>query len=235
MNNIFQAALRKANDGRYKQRELAEMIGISPPYLNDLFQGRKSGSEELRRRIAEALDYQDYETFLDLGRAELGLPRLRRDIPTGEESRDEEPAGFFRVPFSDHMRLAAGSGGSIPVTDDENTSTVAVHGPSLGRRNAKNLQAFRVGGDSMEPLIAKGGIVLADLAQNDIHNLREGRIYVLCWDFDEGECAVKRLKWAAPGTLLAIESENSFYETIYRRPGEVHLIGRVILSWREHP
>jgi phage repressor protein C with HTH and peptisase S24 domain len=111
---------------------------------------------------------------------------------------------------------------------------VVVHGPSLGRRSAKNLQAFRVGGDSMEPLIGQGGLVLADLSQNDFQRLREGGIYVLCWDLEVGECAVKRLKWAEKGHILAIESENPDYGTLYRPLSEASLIGQVIWSWRRH-
>ena len=233
MNEIFRTALQKSIAGKLKQKDLAKMAGISVPYLNDLYKGRKGGQEDVRRRIAGALGFDDYEAFLDVGRVELGLAPLRPPR-AAERVWPEDLDDFFRVPFSDHMRLAAGSGGTIEVTDDEDSSPVVVHGPSLGRRNAKNLQAFRVGGDSMEPLIAQGGLVLADLKQNELQHLREGRIYVLCWDLDDGECAVKRLKWAERDQLLAIESENGFYETLYRRPEEVKLIGRVIWSWREH-
>ncbi|MDR1044387.1 MAG: hypothetical protein LBP33_04610 [Candidatus Adiutrix sp.] len=233
MNGIFKAALQKSLVGRCKQTDLAKMTGLSVPYINDLCRGRKSGQEEVRRRIARALGFDDYESFLDIGRLELGQAPLR-PARTPERVWPEDLADFFRVPFSDHMRLSAGAGGSIPVTDGEDSSPVLLHGPSLGRRNAKNLQAFRVGGDSMEPLIARGGIVLADLKQNEFEHLREGRIYVLCWDLADGECAVKRLKWAERDQLLAIESENGFYDTIYRRPEEVRLIGQVVWSWRGH-
>lgn len=234
MDGIFQAALQKAMAGQVKQKEIAARVNISVSYFNDLYKGRKSGQESVRRDIAKALGYDDYESFLDLGRKELGQAPLRRAGAEAEKCWPEDLADFFRVPFSDQMRLAAGGGGTIPITDGEDTSTVVVHGPSLGRLNARNLQAFRVGGDSMEPIIAKGGIVLADLTQHEVRNLHEGRIYVLCWDLEDGECAVKRLKWAERNKLLAIESENGFYETIYRRPTEVRLIGRVIWSWRDH-
>jgi phage repressor protein C with HTH and peptisase S24 domain len=96
------------------------------------------------------------------------------------------------------------------------------------------MQAFRVGGDSMEPLIAQDGIVMVDVSKNDITDLDEGEIYVLCWDISTEECAVKRLKWADWGSLLAIESADpNAYETIYRRPEDVVLVGKVIWTWRE--
>ena len=92
---------------------------------------------------------------------------------------------------------------------------------------------FRVGGDSMEPLIAKGGIVLADLKHNDVGHIHEGGVYVLCWDREDGECAVKYLRWAERGKLLSVESENSFYKPVFKRVDEVLLIGRVIWAWRD--
>lgn len=76
------------------------------------------------------------------------------------------------MPFSDHMKLAAGGGGTILIDEDVDESKIVVHGSSLGLKSNKGLQAFRVGGDSMEPLIAEGGIVLADLKQNNIMHIR---------------------------------------------------------------
>ncbi len=137
------------------------------------------------------------------------------------------------MPFSDNMRLAAGPGGTIAVTDEAEASHIVVHGPSLGRHNAKKLQAFRVGGDSMEPVIAKNGIVMADLKHNDARHIHEGGIYVLCWDREEGECAVKYLRWAERGKLLSVESENNFYKPVFKNVDEVILIGKVIWAWRD--
>jgi len=132
------------------------------------------------------------------------------------------------------MRLAAGGGGTIPITEDSDISNIIVHGPSLGRRNAKGLQAFRVGGDSMEPLIAEDGIVMADTAKNDIRHIKEGGIYVLCWDLSDGECAVKRLRWAEKPRLLSIESVDPFYPPVFKEVKDIILIGQVIWSWRSH-
>jgi transcriptional regulator with XRE-family HTH domain len=148
----------------------------------------------------------------------------------GDEMRER---GFLVIPFSEEMKLAAGRGGTIPITEDVATSPVIVHGPTLGLRSSKHLQAFRVGGDSMEPLIAQNGIILADVSRNDLQHLQEGAIYVLCWDLDEGECAVKRLRWAEKGHLLLIESEDRFYPPVVKRVQEVILIGQVIWAWRE--
>jgi phage repressor protein C with HTH and peptisase S24 domain len=86
----------------------------------------------------------------------------------------------------------------------------------------------------MEPLIAEGGIVVADLSDDVPARIREGKIYELCYDLDFGECAVKFLSWAAKDRLLAIGSQNAaLYPAVYRKPSEVRIVGRVIWASRE--
>ena len=121
----------------------------------------------------------------------------------------------------------------MPYTYEAENSPVVVHGPSLGRRSAHQLQAFRLGGDSMDPVLVSGGIVIADLAQNELGRLREGAVYVLCWDLFDGECAAKYLRWAEKGRWLSIESENKRYPPVVKPVEEVKLIGKIIWAWRE--
>lgn len=256
INSIFVIALRHLLKDlpRGSKRQLAERIGVSTGHFSDILNARRGSSEEQRRRLAEVLGYPGaaYEDFLGLGLSLMAgeepgpadgprHPDEKSLAPTGLDphlafypgSEDLRERGFLTIPFSQEMKLAAGGGGTIPITDDEDSSPVIVHGPSLGLRSAKNLQAFRVGGDSMEPLIAQNGIVLADLSRNDLQHLQEGAIYVLCWDRDEGECAVKRLRWAEKGRLLLIESEDRFYPPVVKHSQDIVLIGQVIWAWRE--
>lgn len=237
IEEIFRAAVLDAiGEQRGAQSRLAKAAGVHPPYLNGILKGNKPGTDDVRRAIADALGYpgRKYEDFLDIGRA-ITENRPRPEFEPRYLSADEmSERGFFTVPFSDNMKLAAGGGGTIPITDDGDHSGVIIHGPSLGRRSAKGLQAFRVGGDSMEPLIAEGGIVMVDTLRNDIAHIREGGIYVICWDLSDGECAVKRLRWAEKPRLLSIESHDPFYAPVFKAAKDVVLIGEVIWSWRKH-
>jgi transcriptional regulator with XRE-family HTH domain len=149
-----------------------------------LSQGMTFDSEDARRAIVKTLGH-DYDGFLRSGQAILdGRDPVEAELEewrglTGDVLRER---GFITVPFSDNMKLAAGGGGTIPITEDSESSPVVVYGPALGRSSPRHLQAFRVGGDSMEPLIAEGGLVVADTSENDIRKLKDGKIYVLCWD-----------------------------------------------------
>ena len=234
----------RVNTSEEMRRKTADILGFEGS-LYDAFIGR--GREILAGAEPTDIDgagpaklwlgdQKDLDQLAERIRSEERA-RLGQAAPTADSAymsaAEMEERGFIAVPFSASMKLAAGSGGAIPVTDDEDSSPVIVHGPTLGRKNAKGLQAFRVGGDSMEPLIAQNGLVMADLRQNDLRHLKEGGIYVLCWDREDGECAVKRLRWVEKGRWLSIESIDPYYLPVIKRPEDVLLIGQVIWAWRE--
>jgi transcriptional regulator with XRE-family HTH domain len=236
IENIFMHALLHFKKQLGSAKNLVERTGLTQPYMSQLLNGRRQGSERVRRSIATALGYE-YEEFLNIGRTILEGKKPEEieedwDGLTGDELRER---GFITVPFSDNMKLAAGSGGTIPITEDSTRSSIVVHGPSIKRFTSHNLQAFLVGGDSMEPIIAQDGIVLVDLSENNPDRLKEGKIYVICWDLQEGECAVKFLSWGEKGKSVLITSPDIFlHPPITKRLSDIQLIGRIIWSWREH-
>ena len=235
VDDAFREALKNCVEelGWGGKTKLAESLEVAASYIHQLISGRSYGSEAHRRQIAQFFGYSSYDDFLELGFAILE----NRPIPSPEPkylSSDElTERGFFTVPFSLEMRLSAGGGGTIQVDDDEDKSSIIIHGPTLGYHNSNNLQAFRVGGESMEPLIGEGGIVLVDKTHNRLERLKDGSVYVGCWESD-GECQVKRLRWAEEGVLVAIESVNPMFPIIYKKPKDFYqLIGKVVWIWRE--
>ena len=210
---------------RLTQLKAALNLDVVPGTVNHILTGRRRPSLELMEKMLARAG---------AGYREALAPYLKAPVdpaPLDEEAMIEQ--GFLKIPFSDDLRLAAGGGGAVPLTYEAADSPVVVHGPSLGRRSARQLQAFRLGGDSMEPVLAGGGIVIADLSHNDLSQVREGSVYVLCWDLYDGECAAKYLRWAEKGRWLSIESENKRYAPVVKAVEEVRLIGKIIWAWRE--
>lgn len=233
LNKIFQTALEYLLVKRGEQAALAKKIGMPASTLGDIKGGRRNASDEKKRAIAAALGYPDraYENFLDIGRAILD-GRPIPEPPTDFASEADLAAdGYFRVPLDRANRLGAGGIQAQGVATPEDPISIALHGSTLGRRSGRHLQAFVVGGDSMEPLIGDGGLVVADLSRNNLADIKEGCIYLIGWD---GDGSVKYLRWAEPGKLLAVESENKFHKTVIKKPREVTLIGQVIWSCRKH-
>jgi len=210
---------------RLTQLKAALSLDVVPGTINHILTGRRRPTLELIEKMLDRAGVGYRQALTPYLKAPEG------PAPLDERAMSEQ--GFLQVPFSDDLRLAAGGGGAVPLTYEAADSPVVVHGPSLGRRSARQLQAFRLGGDSMEPVLASGGIVIADLSHNDLERLREGSIYVLCWDLYDGECAAKYLRWAEKGRWLSIESENKAYAPVVKAAEEVKLIGKIIWAWRE--
>jgi transcriptional regulator with XRE-family HTH domain len=249
MNNVekqFLAFLAYLSDeqGRGFNRKLSKIANISESYLSMIIKGERTGSESNRRAISNALGY-DYDDFLLRGEVlldgkdpmdEMAILGYNPNRGYGLGTDELRERGFITVPFSDNMKLAAGSGGTvIDVTEDADASTIVVHGPSLRRTSSRNLQAFRVGGDSMEPVIAQNGIVLVDTSDNNPYKIKPGKIYVLCWELTEGECAVKYLSLTENQNYVLISSPDIYlHPPFVKRIEDIQLIGRVIWSWRDH-
>lgn len=233
-DDYFRAALLDAVKDRGAQARLSRDSGIGTSYINNIVKGRDSGSEATRRALANALGFagRRYEDFLELGRALLE----GREPPAPEppSMADESLADFFRVPYSENMRLANGSSSLIPISIETDASPVIVHGPTIGRANPWGLRAFGVDEEAMEPLIARGGMVLVDLKQNDFRKIKNDEIYLLCCDYDEGQGLLRQLEWAGrERDRLALKAANDRYPTLYRQPREVRILGRVLWAWRQ--
>ncbi len=233
-DEYFRAALLEAVKERGAQARLSRDSGIGTSYINNIVKGRDSGSESTRRALATALGFpgRRYEDFLEVGRALLE----GREIPRPAESSapvDDSLADFFRVPYSENTRLAPGSEGLVPVSRDLETSPVMVHGPTIGRSNSWGLRAFAVDEEAMEPLIARGGLVLVDLKQTNYRRIRNNDLYLVCGDFDEDRALVRQLEWAGrEQDRLALKAADGRYPTLYRHPREIRILGRVLWAWR---
>lgn len=232
-DEYFRAALLDAVKERGSQARLSRDSGIGTSYINNIVKGRDSGSEATRRALAAALGFagRRYEDFLEVGRAILE----GREIPAPEPPSlvDESLADFFRVPYSENMRLAPGSGGLIPVTNEVENSPVMIHGPTVGRSNPWGLRAFGVDDEAMEPMISRGGYVLVDLKQNDFRRIKNNDLYVICCDFEEGLGLVRQLEWAGrEQDRLALKAASERFPTLYRHPREIRVLGRVLWAWR---
>ena len=142
------------------------------------------------------------------------------------EGREEDYRG---VPLYESGRLAAGRKGLFFDPREIPSSTVIVYRPELGHHARNNLAALRVGGDSMEPTVPEGSIVVMDMTDRAF---KAGGIFVVNQpDGGESVAAVKRIdKWARGFTLI---SDNPRHPPIPVESDWPDLcVGRVIWMWR---
>lgn len=137
-----------------------------------------------------------------------------------------EEMGFIRVPKV-QARLCAGSG-SFETGEDVQAYHL-FHGPWLRNKGRPDdMVLMDIFGDSMEPEIKDGDMILVDQSQTDILS---GAIYAVGID---DTIMVKRLE-KRPGKLALI-SENLKYETIFLKEREmdtVRVIGRLVWICRD--
>ena len=219
---------------KLSQKEFAEKLGTSQGVISDIEHGRKGISRNVL--LALGTEFNINATWVLTGEGDMFLPRQISAFKTAEqtinsvnealiknaESIDETITppqklnqNDFVVPILDQS-LSAGKGQLLP-DDDNPIGYIAV--PKELKRYGNKLAAIYVNGDSMEPTLQRGDLVVCDRRGWD----GDG-IYALRMD---GCGYVKRLA-RKPGKLVVI-SDNPKYET-WEEPTEseaVSIIGRV--------
>ena len=150
---------------------------------------------------------------------------------TGEGSKNRsEPVqgGFVMFP---RYEIEAGAGPGRDVQSEQVVDFVSFKEEwvkNFLRVPRENLALLSVKGDSMNPTLNDGDMILVDLRANRID---DSAIYVL--EFDDA-LLVKRIQRKLDGSVV-IKSDNSLYEPEVLQKGravELRIIGRVVWSGR---
>jgi len=227
--------LAKAREATgYTQKQLAETAAIPLPTLKD-YEGGKTipGGEALAKLafIGFNLDY----VFLGEGEP---LTRSVQNSPQSTtlnqpRARYGLAAGYVNLPL---YELSAGASprGKVVPTAEKPVSELAFREDwirNVLHTTADKLTLIHVEGDSMDPDLRAGDIILVD--HTDTAARREG-IYVLRMDDALLVKTVQRL----PGGIIKLISRNEAYEPILlpipklEPGGEVSIIGRVVWACR---
>lgn len=131
-------------------------------------------------------------------------------------------ADLVLIPRLD-VSASAGDGALTIAYEDEASDLIAVAATWLGRRGliARNLRTITARGDSMEPTIRNGDLLLVD---HSIDRIVDEGIYVVSFD---NLVLVKRLLLGDARGALVLKSDNPSYVPQVRNAGDVRVIGRV--------
>jgi phage repressor protein C with HTH and peptisase S24 domain len=134
------------------------------------------------------------------------------------------------IPLYESGKLAAGVNGVEFDPYESPVSMVVVYKPELKGCSRHNLAAIKVGGDSMEPTITKGSIVVMDLSDKE---QVEGKVFVVNTpDSGVDMASIKRIqKWEKGFVLL---SDNPTTRR-FNLPLDWNrlCVGRVVWMWRD--
>jgi repressor LexA len=216
----------KRTELNLSQNKFAKSIGITQSYFNNIERGelKNPPSEEILVKISTGLMLNEEETdYLNFLAAFERTPKLIKD----ELNRKDKEINYLRgnssisennpISIADQIpvyeRISAGIG---VLGDQEVTEYITLP----GIRNHGNIFAVNVWGNSMEPTIKDGSIIIAR-KEIEVRNGDVGAFFI------NDEAFVKRLK--VTDSYVALISDNPNYPPIFIGPGEdLKVVGKVI-------
>lgn len=232
------------------QGAMAAFVGVSQGYVSKILAGKQAPKPALRRRFAaffklsyeemvalgrdrvEAADYQDaltgsrrcqvsephYGTGPN-GPDHAALRTMLRDI----RAREAHQFYYTEVP----LREATGSmGGGSTETGSRALTYLSFRTEWIrAKGNPENMTVIRAFGDSMDPTIADGSVVLIDEGRRQFVR---NKIYYLRYN---GQMYIKRL--VERDGQLAIVSDNDPNAYLVSDADDFEIIGRCIWAARE--
>lgn len=230
--------IAKACDG--KQSELARKVGISESYVARMLytaerSGRKRIGEDMVGRIAKAFDMDPgwFDTPYAYSEEDLEKGTFLPDVPTHVKSggvrtihpEDPLPDDVVQVPES-RIEFSAGNGREaiFEVIEENEPANYRLSWFQKEHINPKRVRRFRVTGDSQEPFLFDGDIVLVNLDETTVV---DSKLYAIRYDND---LRIKFLFKRLDGTLI-LRSMNPAYpdEEVAPELANEHIsvIGRV--------
>ena len=240
-------AAKEANQG-----ELAAFAGVSQGYVSKILAGKQVPKPALRRRLA-AFFGLTYEDMLALGRQHLdaasypaeeavsrrcqvreaaygglraagtgdggSLRAMLRDL----HAREERQSAYTEVPLRE---ATASMGGGSTETGDRALAYLSFRTDWIrSKGNPEYMTVIRACGDSMEPTVADGSVVLVDEGRRQFV---KNKVYYLRYN---GQMYIKRLVDA--GGRLGIASDADANVLLVSDADDFEIIGRCIWTARE--
>lgn len=195
--------------------QLREALGVSLTTFNAWIAGRSSPGLENLVRIEGVTGFS--VEWLATGRPPMILGTA---IVAGSGLAE----GFVFVPRYD---VRAGAGTGQPVESEQLKGFLAFREDwvrSRLRRNPANLVVFEAYGDSMQPTIADGDIMLVDTSEERV---RGPAIYVV---LAGNEAIVKRVELKIDGSLVVMSDNPSYKPMVLQgdQVAELRVLGKVV-------
>ena len=204
--------------GKETQDAFASRIGVSKASLGGYERDENSPSAEAILKICSKNDISVEWLLTGTG------PMKKGDGLEGENDSD-----LIMIPMANAV-LSAGSG-SLE-TDGDSERSYAFRRDFIARKgSAKNMVLMRVSGDSMEPEIMDGDVVLLDQSKRTVVPGRifavgfEEAIYLKRIDLLPGQAILKSINPAYPPVTLDLREQNG---------DKLRLIGQVLWVGREY-
>jgi phage repressor protein C with HTH and peptisase S24 domain len=209
------ASIRK--EQKLNVKEFAESLDMEPTTVSSIESGKREPSKEVLLNLAIKYAYSLNWIFTGVGEKRLGkaLVPAQAHRPLKIYHPSALPEGSFVVPLLDQS-LSAGPGAALPEADE---ARALIRVPGYLAQYGENIAALTVDGDSMEPTLHRGDMVVCDSlgwSGEGVYAVRMG-----------GSGFVKRIT-KAPGKVVVL-SDNPKYPPREEPEGseDFQVIGRV--------
>lgn len=197
------------------QAELARRVRLSQPSINALIKGKSKDSRHLHRIAAEL---ETNPAWL-AGESDDDAPVTV--APSAIEALTEQ----LDLAIVPELELGYSMGGGAIFDQYEQRGVIPFQRAwlrSMMRGSIADLFVARGEGDSMQPTILDGDIVLIDTAQRDIR--QQDRI----WAISYGDLGMIKRVRRLPGATYQLLSDNPAVPPVECADEEMHVVGRVI-------
>jgi len=207
------------NDAGLKQEEFAKSLSVTTNTINRYEKGHRLPDSDFLTRLVNI--YNCDPAWLLTGEGEM----------EGQPAAPERPRhlyceeGFVAVPYMSG-EISAG-GGLIP--DNTVEMRIAFRREWIERKgDPKNMSLIRVTGDSMEPTLQSGDLILVDHSRHHIDP--QGGLYALSMD---DTIMIKRMQINYKLNTVKVISDNDRYDSFETATDEIRINGKVIWFGRE--
>lgn len=193
------------------QSELAKKIGVTNVTLSKWEQGHTAPTADIIEKIAKVLDCPPGWLFAGKTNREKYISENFEDYVIVPQVAGEISAGYGLAP------------------DNVIEMRIAFRKEWIQRKgDPKDMALIRVRGDSMDPTLLSGDLVLVDRSRISVDP--QGGIYAIAID---GQIMLKRIQLLWPAQKVKIISDNPRYETIEVESTQVKINGKVVWFGRE--
>lgn len=209
----FAARLNTLVESYKNNSELARAVGVVEGTIRKWAKGESQPEIGETVKLASALG-------VNLLWLATGEGPMRPDDQINDRSGTYDKGEYAYIPLYD-VEVSAG-GGSLN-DHDQVIARMAFLRSWLNKigLHEKDLSAVRAHGDSMEPTITEGDMLLVDKSQR---RLGGGHIYIMCV---QGALVVKRLSVDPDGRVRVI-SDNKLYPEAVAPLDQLDIVGRVV-------
>lgn len=206
-------------------KEFAEALGVSYRTVQNYISGERGIGSDFLAAAAERLGVS--ATWILTG---MGEPLVTANHPIECLSDGKNTVSDFDL--IPRHQVAASAGHGATVADEAVSGHYAFNRKWLTRRNLnpKTLAVISVRGDSMEPRLRDGDLIVLDKSQTEI---ADGRAFVLRLGTDLVVKYIQRIG----ASRISLLSANTFYPPreidLDKIDGEAEIIGRVVASMQE--